>query len=174
MNAGRWSSGPEFDPGEITVSRTADMRFRGQGHEIRVSFDGLAWPNPSVEELSRRFREEYRRLNAFEGPDAPIEVITWRGGASGPMPRLPALQSDRDRSQSGVRRQRDLYFKDFGGFVPASIVPVATIGPGETITGPAVIELGDSNLVFGPDGSLTVQDDDLIVIRIEGEGQAGA
>lgn len=158
------------DPREITISRTADMRFRGQGHEIRVHLDGLAWPNPPVDDLSRRFREEYRRMNAFEGPDAPIEVITWRGGASGPVPRLPRLRSRGGGLQTPGRRERDLYFKDFGGFVQASIIPIETVAPGEAISGPAVVELGDSNLVFGPDASLSVHDDDLIVIQIDRQG----
>ena len=43
--------------------------------------------------ISAGYREEYRRLYGREGPDVPLEAITWRVEVSAPRPEI--LQEER-------------------------------------------------------------------------------
>jgi len=157
-------------PGEIVTSSTVDMRFRGQGHEVQVDLDSIDLSQVDTAEILRRFRNEYRRLNAVDGPDAPVECVTWRAGARGPVPQLPLAQGAFGREvDAGVcqsRTTRPVYFAETTGFVDTEIVPAAMLSVGETFSGPALIELGDATVTVGPGATAQLRDDGLILISL--------
>jgi N-methylhydantoinase A len=41
-----------------------------------------------TERLAALYRKEYRRLYRREGPDVPLEAITWRVEVSAPRPEI--------------------------------------------------------------------------------------
>jgi N-methylhydantoinase A len=139
-----------IDPGSTSVYRSADVRYRGQGHEIQVDLEQLSWPDVDGEEVRRRFRAEYRRLNGVDGPDLPIDVITWRASVRGPNPNLPLAASNAVSEPQHQQSVRSVYFAETNGFVSARIVSATALKPGESIEGPAIIELGDASITVGP------------------------
>jgi N-methylhydantoinase A len=70
----------------ITRSRVAEMRYSGQGYEIRVQVTvGAAnWPDALIDEFVSTYRTLYRRA----GPDVSVEVLNWRVVSSGPIPQV--------------------------------------------------------------------------------------
>jgi N-methylhydantoinase A len=152
-------------PESIVTVRSVDMRYRGQGHEVQVDLEGLGWPDVASEEVLARFRAEYERLNAVKGPDAPIDFVTWRTSARGPIPRLP-LKAAGPGGAPRARSRRPVYFGEKHGYVDALVVPRESLLPGETIAGPAMIELGDATVAVGPDATATMRDDGLIHVSL--------
>jgi N-methylhydantoinase A len=152
-------------PEDITAKRSVDIRFAGQGHELQIDLEDLSWPQVRAEDVLARFRAEYKRLNAVEGPDAPVELITWRASARGPVPQLP-LRANRDARASVARSQRPVYFGAAQGFVDTMVIPRETLGVGERVQGPALIELGDATITVGPAASASMRDDGLIQITL--------
>src|SRR6185369_13808761 len=67
---------------EITYSRTADMRYIGQGHEVSVPLPDGMLSAASLGEIEAVFENVYRALYGRKGPDVPLEVINWRVVAS--------------------------------------------------------------------------------------------
>jgi N-methylhydantoinase A len=156
-------------PGDITESRVAEMRYRGQGHEVAVALDGLGLDGrggaPDPEAILERFQQEYERLYFRRGPRAAIEVLTWRAIARGPVPTLPTLATASVRSGAITRRgTRRAYFAEAGGYVEAPVVPRTLLGMGEALAGPAMIEQGDSTIVIGPGATARVGEDLLITV----------
>ena len=151
--------------GEIITARSADVRFRGQGHEVQVDLEGLCWPHVDAGEVLRRFRAEYERLNAVKGPDASVEFITWRASARGPVPDLP-LRSGSTSGTAAARTTRSVYFHETSGFAEAVVVQAGSLGVGEVLTGPALIELGDATITVGPDAIAHSRDDGLVLIEL--------
>jgi N-methylhydantoinase A len=151
---------------EIVTRRYADIRYRGQGHEVQISLEDLAWPNVDANELARRFREEYERLNAVKGPDAPIDIITWRASARGPIPNLPLKAASKPATVHS-RSQRPVYFQDAGGFVPTLVIPIDALTHDEVIVGPALIELGDATVTVGPGSTARMRADGLVAITLQ-------
>lgn len=150
----------------IGESKQVDMRFRGQGHEIRVSLDGLRWPQPSVEEILNRFHSEYRTLNAFQGPDAPVDMVTWRVMAGTPPPALPNLDG-LEGAPPEKTSSRSVYFQDAGGFVAAEVLSLASFAGRGSLEGPAIVELGDANVTVGPGGVLERGKEGILLLRLE-------
>jgi N-methylhydantoinase A len=152
-------------PQDIVTARSVDMRYRGQGHELQVDLEGLGWPDVRPEEVLARFRAEYERLNVVKGPDAPIDLITWRASARGPVPRLP-LEEDTAGAASRPRSKRPVYFGEKHGLMDTLVAPRESVRVGETIRGPALIELGDATITVGPDSSASMREDGLVRITL--------
>jgi len=155
-----------IDPAASSVHRSADLRYRGQGHEIQVDLEGLSWPDVDGEEVRRRFRAEYRRLNGVDGPDLPIDVITWRSSVRGPNPDLPLVAGNAIEERPGEQASRPVYFAETNGFVSARIVSAAALRPGERIEGPAIVELGDASVTVGPHATAVFGADGLVRLEL--------
>ena len=61
----------------LTESRTAYMRYSGQGHEIAVSLPVRPLVQADIASLRAQFEEGYRALFARHIPGAAIEVLSW-------------------------------------------------------------------------------------------------
>ena len=88
---------------DVRVRRLCDIRYVGQGHEVTVGLpDGPLGPE-DAQRLTALYRKEYGRLYRREGPDVPLEAITWRLEVASPRPeiRLGAM-----REALGSRRRR--------------------------------------------------------------------
>jgi N-methylhydantoinase A len=148
-------------PEELTHERFADMRYIGQGHEVRV-------PLPpgrvgGVAELVERFEREYDRLYGRRGPRVGVEAITWRVVSSGPR---PALRNATVAAAAGepLRGSRPAYFPGHG-YVDTPVVDRYALTAGYELTGPAVVEERESTLVVGPGDRAVVLDD--LSVRVE-------
>lgn len=152
---------------QTVIEIAADMRYRGQGHEITVPAPVDALGRQAVETMAAAFAAEYRRLNAVSGPDAPLELVTWRVRVRGPIPTLSA-SPPQPREGAAPRRRRPVWF-DGIGFVDSAVVAAADLRVGATVRGPAIIELGDASLTVGPDASLALRADGLMHLIIQAE-----
>ena len=63
----------------ITVRRSADMRYAGQGHEILVDLPDGPFTASSVAELRQRFEAGYRLLFNRVVPAIDVEITGYRG-----------------------------------------------------------------------------------------------
>ncbi|MEE8330440.1 MAG: hydantoinase/oxoprolinase family protein [Acidimicrobiia bacterium] len=113
------------------VDTFVDLRYRGQSHELTVSWD----PTDDREAALSRFHEMHLERNGFARPDDPIEVIAARAEATGPAAITLAdlvvapdggdpRRGDVEIIEAGVPRSAELWWR-----------PSAS---GE-ITGPAII-----------------------------------
>jgi N-methylhydantoinase A len=155
-----------IDIGATTAHRSADLRYRGQGHEIQIDLEGLSWPNIDWRDVHGRFRDEYQRLNGVEGPDLPVDVITWRASVRGPIPDLPLAATNAASASAGATRTRPVYFAETKGFVPARIVSASVLKSSDRVEGPAIIELGDASITVGPHASACIGADGLVRIEL--------
>jgi len=67
----------DVDPGDVRVTTALDCRFRGQSHELQVPDVGS-------------FRAEHGRVNGFDRPGDPIEVVALRAAVETPAPATMA------------------------------------------------------------------------------------
>jgi N-methylhydantoinase A len=155
-----------IDIGATTAHRSADLRYRGQGHEIQIDLEGLSWPNIDWRDVHGRFRDEYQRLNGVEGPDLPVDVITWRASVRGPIPNLPLIATNAAIEAASASRTRPVYFAETKGFVPARIVTASALKSSGRVEGPAIVELGDASITVGPHASAHIGADGLVRIEL--------
>jgi N-methylhydantoinase A len=63
--------------GPLTEGWTADMRYRGQGHELTVAIPAAALDGGSAAELERLFIADYEQQFGRRIPGLDVEVLSW-------------------------------------------------------------------------------------------------
>ena len=161
--------------GEITHTRTADIRYAGQGHEISVPIPGGALSDASLPDVRAEFDRVYRTLYGREGPPVELEALAWRVVSRGPLPALagaPPLDAA-GGAEAALKGERPAYFPSLGGFAPTPVYDRRRLGAGASLAGPAVIEERESTAVIGPGGRVRV-DGRLNLVAAVGGAAAGA
>ena len=148
---------------DVVVEVAADIRYRGQGHEITVSVDETELDQSAVSVIETRFADEYRRLNAVSGLNAALELVTWRVRVRGPVPTISTAHVEAGKRHDD--RRRPVWFDD-RGYLDASIITNSALLANVPVTGPAVVELGGASLTVGPDAQVALRDDDLMSVEI--------
>ncbi|MBI3937520.1 MAG: hydantoinase/oxoprolinase family protein [Betaproteobacteria bacterium] len=151
---------------EPVFSRAAEMRFIGQGFELSVPIPGGKLGGASAPAIKEAFCREYRGVYHGLPGDLPVEAITWRLRASGPAPRLSAM-AGASTKRGGRLSGRKVYFPEIKDFIETQVFDRYALGPGETISGPAVVEEQESTVVIGPSGRATVDPDLNLVIEVK-------
>lgn len=150
---------------EIFYQRSADIRYVGQGHEVSVPLPNGALNEHHLGQVTAAFERIYQALYGRKGPDVPLEVINWRVVASGPRPetdfRLPQADSF---LRSAVKGTREAYFPEQGRYVETPVYDRYALKPGETFTGPAVIEERESTLIMGSRGRARVDEQSNVIV----------
>ena len=173
--------------GDITLSRSADMRYVQQGFEIRVPLPPVLGAQ-HLPALRRAFAEEYERLYKRLNPGVEIEVVNWRLLASGPRPQvsLPSKVNDDDhlvgkRSsftfpadgsdhmlEAARKGERQVYFPEHEGYVPCPVYDRYVLPVGTSFSGPAIIEERECTVVVGPGAGGQVDAEQNLVITLAG------
>ena len=133
--------------GDMTFSFTADMRFVGQAFEVPVTFEEEDIAGISAEDIRTRFADAHHRVYFFGGEaDKPIEFVSYRLGLTVPLAELPLLaESDAEHSPS-----TDIQVFDKRSWQAGVLRARASMTPGESVPGPALLEDPTSTL-FLPD-----------------------
>lgn len=155
-----------IDSSATVTSRSADLRYRGQGHEIQIDLEGLSWPDIDWRDVQERFRVEYRRLNGVDGPDMPVDVITWRASVRGPISDVPLRASNALCADRRSHKTRPVYFAETNGFVTTRLVQRTNLKPGDRVEGPSIIELGDASITIGPFASAHIGAEGLVRVEL--------
>ncbi len=134
---------------EVTTMRLADMRYRGQGHEITVLVPAGDLGAEQSALLFSAFSDAYSSHYGRLVPNVDVEVINWRIGMSAapglPPGRISILTGeDGEAIVKGERSVYDLQLKQYNQ------VPVYNryrMPAGYTIEAPAIIEERELTLV---------------------------
>jgi N-methylhydantoinase A len=141
---------------ERRISRQADVRYAGQGHEIRIDLpDGALGPH-SLPDVRATFEEVYRGLFGRTGPDVPLEGVSWRLLASGPRPSVNLRAPSLSKSASARKGERLVYFPEWEEHRPVEVYDRYLLAPGASFDGPAIVEERESTTVIGPHARIEV------------------
>jgi N-methylhydantoinase A len=145
-----------FNNGDITITRSLDMRYRHQVHELNVPF-APGSKDISAEHLDQAYEQFDQLYEQTYGPgagyrEAGKEIMVFRVAASGQL-KKPALKSYPARSQradEALKSSRRVYFEEKKDFVPTRIYDYNRLGPGAEMLGPAIIETPITTIVVNP------------------------
>ena len=144
---------------QVAHRRTGDLRYLGQGHEVRVTLPPGPLDADHLPALRQAFEAEYRRLFGRGGPPVPLEAVSWRVVSSGPRPSL-ARQGRGQGGGEARKGSRRAWVPELGGWADITVWDRYRLGEGAELVGPAVVEERESTVVVGP-GS---------VCRVDGHG----
>ena len=172
--------------GDIRLSRIAEMRHVGQGHEVECAMPLGALSTESLPTITASFESAYRALYHRLPQGVPIEALNWRLTVSGPQPgtglsgrsepgrasiRPPSVQASRTAptttgSARAIKSARQAYFAEAGGFVETPVYDRYALHAGAEFAGPAIVEERESTAVVGPGARCRVDDGFGLVVEI--------
>ena len=173
-------------PADIHISRIAEMRHAGQGHEVECAMPLGALSTESLPTITASFENAYRALYHRLPHGVPIEALNWRLTVSGPQPstglsrrsepgraliRPPSDHAGRTAptttgSARATKGARQAYFAEVGGFVETPIYDRYALHAGAEFAGPAIVEERESTAVVGPGARCRVDDGFGLVVEI--------
>ncbi len=134
----------------LAETRSALMRYRGQGHEIAVPLVAKTYRREDADELLAAFEEAYRRLYSRVIPGVEVEVLSWVVLVAGPPPVLAeAPPAPPPAFAAPVARRRPVFDPETAEFVEVAIYERPALSPGAMLQGPAVIVEDETSTVIG-------------------------
>jgi N-methylhydantoinase A len=124
---------------KLAVTRTADMRYRGQGHEITVDLPPGDFTSASRELLIRRYEEGYAATFGRTIPGLSVEIMNWTlrlAAEQAPVAKSPPQPADIAAKARGSRPVYDAADQDMKD---VSVYHRADLTIGSFMPGPAVI-----------------------------------
>jgi len=132
----------------LTETRSAFMRYRGQGHEIAVPLPTRSYRSDDAAPLRDAFESEYRRLYSRVIPGVEVEILSWVMLLSGPIPTEAAIAMPVPTPYSPeLKRVRPIFDAESGEFVEVAIHERRDLKPGALIPGPAIIVEDETSTV---------------------------
>jgi N-methylhydantoinase A len=143
-----------LDARQASFARELDLRYTGQGYELRTPLDGLFADALTTDSLARareKFDERHAQLHGHAAKERPVEVVSYRlrlrvavpkyeprDEAVPASPRPPESKGRRTIHLDGASaREAVLYERD-------------VLDVGAAVTGPAIVEQFDATTVIPP------------------------
>jgi N-methylhydantoinase A len=136
----------DFGTSDVYYEHKAEMRFRGQRHNIQVPITGLR----SVAEIRNAFERDYRRRYGHADSEAPTELQALHLSAFARLRRPDIKALSRETGEGREQQQRPVYFGGAGGMQDTEIYDRHGLDVGFKAVGPAVIEEYGSTTIEWP------------------------
>jgi N-methylhydantoinase A/oxoprolinase/acetone carboxylase beta subunit len=155
---------------EMTLHRTADMRYRGQRKELTVDLPASGLKADSEGALRKSFEKLYAKIYHRTHEDHPIEALAWRLVAKGPpISKQARGVAAKTRSvKAKPRSSRPMLFDGWSRPRNCDVHSRYTLKAGHAVAGPAVIEESESTTVIGPGGKAIIDGLGNIVVTLAG------
>ncbi|MCX7360764.1 MAG: hydantoinase/oxoprolinase family protein [Alphaproteobacteria bacterium] len=124
---------------KLVEARTADMRYRGQGHEITVDLPPGPFTAASRATLIKLYEEGYAATFGRTIPGLGVEIMNWTLRLAAEQPALPKIAPQPADIPSKARGTRPVYDPADQDMKDVSIYYRADLTIGSFIPGPAVI-----------------------------------
>ncbi|MGE3273394.1 MAG: hydantoinase/oxoprolinase family protein, partial [Chloroflexota bacterium] len=152
---------------QITYTRSADVRYVGQGYEVRVPLLNGELDDRSRATVIEAFERVYKQLYGRIGPNVGLEVMSWRLVVSGPKPtlKITAEGPDTGTAEQALKGSRRVYHPEWREYRETPVFDRYRLAPGASFDGPAIVEERESTVVIGPNAHVTV--DELRNLRVD-------
>lgn len=138
----------EFDATEVQCERQAEMRYVGQMHTIRVSFER----DSNLPDIASRFHALYGKRYGHADEQAQIEFVGVRmtGTAKTRRPSIASLFQQSAAQGEAQAIHREVYFPEVQARQQTAVYRREHLAPGLKLNGPVILEDYGSTLVAGP------------------------
>ena len=153
-------------PEALKVEHVADLRYRGQGYNVRVALGGGA---TDTADMRRRFEAEYKLHYGRIYPDVAIELVNLRLLARLAVrqpfepARLARAAGGMEAARKGARRA---WFGAGTGYLECPVYDRYRLGAGHAHEGAAFVEERETTTLVGPGGGFEVNEYGMLVVHV--------
>jgi len=157
----------------VSFRRFADLRYVGQGYELKVAVSAGDLSEKSIARTWQAFHKAHKREYGHAFADSIIEIVNIRISGQGKIPKLTRFERPTGTSlKKALRNTRKCIFRIGGetrefetGFYQRDLLPV-----GVKLKGPAILLQTDSTTVVPPETTAMVDDTGSVIITL-GKGK---
>jgi N-methylhydantoinase A len=142
-----------LDPALARFERELDLRYAGQGYELRVPLTGLwhgALDAGSIAKVRARFDEQHKRIHGHAATEKAVELVSYRVRVRVGVPQYvpqPATAADASSpAPAALKGKRAVFFAPDSA-TDAAILDRECLAVGATFAGPTVVEQFDATTV---------------------------
>jgi N-methylhydantoinase A len=149
-------------PGSVMLIFAADLRYLGQQSELTIALDADPRSHHDASRIASVFEAAYKKLYGVNPSHVPIELVTWRVTARGPVipfNRAMILPSEPGRSKT---------MRTVHAWSDAQRVPVydrSALAADQAVSGPAIFEERETTTVLPPGWTAIIDQFGCIVAR---------
>ncbi|MEM9230492.1 MAG: hydantoinase/oxoprolinase family protein [Pseudomonadota bacterium] len=159
-----------ISPEDVSFQRAGDLRYLGQGYELRVPFDPGTITDASLATVWDRLHAAHAAEYGHAFPNSPIEVVNLRLTATGPSGSfdLPDYTGGASLAAAHVR-SREAVFRRDGKLetFETRIYRRDLLPPDVPLPGPAILLQKDSTTVVPPGAVAQVHPTGSVIITLE-------
>jgi len=145
-----------MNPADGRFARELDLRYTGQGYELRTPLDGMLGDGLTEDSLAAvrsRFDERHAQIHGHAAKERPVELVSYRVRVRVIVPKyqpVPELAPPSPRPiETAIKGRRRLHLAGQDS-VNAVLYERERLEIGAAIGGPAVIEQFDATTVIPP------------------------
>ena len=154
---------------DVVFERAGDLRYVGQGYELRVPFPEVPLDQPALAQIFARFAELHRAEYGHVFEASPIEIVNIRVTGIGRMPKIAAPRPASGGSLAeALVKTAHCVFRHNGTlevmatpFYRRELLPLE-----QPIAGPAIVLQTDSTTVLPPGATLIAELGGNLILRI--------
>jgi N-methylhydantoinase A len=162
----------QIDPAGISYVRLGDLRYVGQGYELRVPIPDGALDGAAMEQVFAAFHDAHAREFGHAFPGNTVEMVNLHVTGRGAMPRLaPSRAAEGGSLEASLVRRTETVFRVDGklGTFVTDVRRRDRLPVGVPFAGPAIILQTDTTTVVPPDWQAEVHaSGSIILTRKEG------
>ncbi len=144
-------AGDGFTDSNISISRTLDMRYVGQVHECTVEISPFKVTENSLEAIKEAFHARHKELYTYDEPHNAVEVVNVESAITGHVDKPRRMRIGPGQgAASALKGHRDMVFSADGIAQNTPVYDGSSLGAGDTLHGPAVIEEVTTTIVVEP------------------------
>ena len=154
---------------DILVQLSIDMRYVGQGYEVRVPFAKQTLTTAHIAHMQKDFEAEYKQFYGQLANGVPIEAVNWRVVIASPKPEIGKLSLESQESETNTAyTTRPVIFKAENEPHMTPVYRRYALSTGWLAYGPLIIEEAASTTVVLPGWSAQVAESGCLVLTHEG------
>lgn len=157
-------------PKDVTLMRFADLRYVGQGYELKINVAGGALDTASLAAIWESFHAAHAAEYGHAFVDSPIEVVNLRVTAVGHLAKLDRLPTPaKGTLADAFVTTRDSVFRKDGVLqaLETTVYRRDALPANVPFQGPALLLQKDSTTVVPPNSSACVDASGSIIITLE-------
>jgi len=159
-------------PERVGFRRTGDLRYVGQGYELKIDIEDGELDEQALAAIFERFHRQHEQEYGHVFRASPIEIVNVRVSGIGTMPRLKPprvesgalLEAARLKTGRSVFRENGRLAEFETTFYARDLLPVD-----QPFAGPAIVLQNDSTTVVPPGHSAMADAFGSMIIRIGGQ-----
>ncbi|MEI6097726.1 MAG: hydantoinase/oxoprolinase family protein, partial [Alphaproteobacteria bacterium] len=147
-----------LDPAAITYSRLGDLRYAGQGYELKVTIPDGVLDSAAMDVVLQGFHAAHAAEYGHAFVSSPVEIVNLRVTGRGALPRLQPTQTQPGGALAdALIRHAEVVFRSGTTLRPhtTALYRRSALPSGATFAGPAIVLQKDTTTVIPPGWTAT-------------------